>query len=344
MQHVIKKMDRNVIRTDQNKLNYNDVYFTHKYAQLYEEVEKGETQTIYFENELGKVEYTFLKREVPYKIDGKQYYDITTAYGYGGPCIQDCTDPEGLLKEFNAAFTKYCLEQDIISEFIRFHLFENEEVRTNFDGQVKLMGPHVARNLKQTMTKNMDKDILSSVRKAKRNEITFTIDTSGKHLDEFLFIYYETMKRNEATSFYYFDRAFFEKLHHHLEGEIVYIHGYMNDEIVGSLSVIYSDTYGYGFLGGVLKEYLRYGTSAFLQYQLMEWLKEKGVEYFIIGGGYRDKDSLYNYKRKFDLQGSYPFYTGNKVHNQKIYQLQNQLRKEEGEFDPETTFFPLYRS
>lgn len=297
MQHVMKKMESNLLRTDQNKMDHNDVYFTHKYAQLYEDIEKGEAQTVYFENELGKVEYTFLKRKVPYKIENKQYYDITTAYGYGGPCIQGSVDPEGLLRDFNAAFTTYCWEQNIISEFIRFHLFENEEVRQNFDGQVKMIGLHVARNLKQPMKNNLDKDILASVRRAERNEITFTIDTSGEHLDEFLSIYYQTMKRNGATSFYYFDRTFFEKLHHHLKEEIAYIHGYMNGEIIGSLSVIYSDKYAYGFLGGVLKEYLRYGTSAFLQYQLMEWLKEKEIKYFIIGGGYREKDSLYNYKK-----------------------------------------------
>lgn len=344
MQSVEKKMNKQFIRTDKNILKHNDVYFTHEYAQLYEKVEEGETQTVYFENTLGKVEYTFLKRNVPYKIENKQYYDITTAYGYGGPCIQDSIDSEQLLKDFNAAFTEYCQENNIISEFIRFHLFENQEVRKYFDGEVSMMGPHVARDLKQPMTENVDKDVLASVRKAKRNGVTVSLDTSDEHLDEFLSIYYKTMKRNGATSYYYFDKDFFEELHNHLEGKFAYAHGFLDGEMIGSFSVIYSGKYAYGFLGGALREYMNYGTSAFLQYELMDWLKGKGVEYFIIGGGYREKDSLYQYKRKFDLQGSYPFYIGKKIHDQELYRKQNKLREAEGNFDPETNFFPFYRS
>ena len=34
-------------------------------------------------------------------VEGKQYYDIVTPYGYGGPVIVEASNKELLLKEYN---------------------------------------------------------------------------------------------------------------------------------------------------------------------------------------------------------------------------------------------------
>lgn len=343
VQKLIKSTDSRLFRIDKNIFEHSDIYFTHEYAQLYEEIEDGKAETVYFESTVGKVEYTYIKRRIPFKIDGKQFYDLTTAYGYGGPCVRDSTDTEKLIAQFSKAFTDYSKENNIVSEFIRFHLFENKDAQKYFDGEVSLIGSHIARDLRLPFTENFHKSIKPTVRRAERRGVEVVFDTTGECIQDFLSIYYQTMDRNAASQFYYFNEEFFQKLHQTLKGKIVYANGYVDGKIIGSFSLIYSGRYAYGFLGGSLKEYMKYSASTLLQYRLAEWAKEKGLEYFIIGGGYRGEDSLYKYKTKFDLKGDHPFYVGKKVHNEEIYQKLNILREADGNFDENSTFFPLYR-
>lgn len=345
VQNIGNKTDKRIVRTDKNLFTHSDVYFTHAYAQLYEGKEQGKTETVYFENEAGKVEYTFIKRKVPFKVDGKQYYDITTAYGYSGPCIRDCVDAKQLLEDFNQSFRQYCNENDIVSEFVRFHLFENREVRLHFDGEVSMLGNHVARNLKEPLNKNFHKSIGRSVRKAEREGLTVSFDLTGENIKDFLSIYYQTMDRNDANQFYYFEETFFEELHQSLKGEFLYSQALLEGEIIASYLNIIGGNYMYGFLGGTKEKYFDYHASTYLEYQSIKYAKEKGLQYYIMGGGYKENDGIYKYKKKFDLHGDHSFYIGKKVHNQEIYEALNRARAEEKEtFDAHSNFFPLYRS
>ena len=107
-----------------------DIYFRQEYAQLCAFIDDGTAEEFVFQGKNGFVRNQFIKREIPMLVEGKQYYDIVTPYGYGGPvinCSEDA-DKEALLQEFEAAFAAYCQEQHIVSEFIRFHpLYENAQ-------------------------------------------------------------------------------------------------------------------------------------------------------------------------------------------------------------------------
>src|SRR5690554_736175 len=98
-----------------------DIYFEDNYGKLYEKIEKGVSQVYYFEDDFGKIKTQFIKREIPIKIKGDNYFDIVTPYGYGGPIIMECEEGkrEKLLSAFNDSFKKYCKENNIVSEFIR---------------------------------------------------------------------------------------------------------------------------------------------------------------------------------------------------------------------------------
>ena len=53
----------------------------------------------------------------------EKWYDFVTPYGYGGPLITEVEDgaKEQLVKAFYEEFSRYCAEQKIVSEFVRFH-------------------------------------------------------------------------------------------------------------------------------------------------------------------------------------------------------------------------------
>lgn len=344
MLHSVTSLEERLICQTANVIQPSEMYFSHDYAELYEEKENGTTSTVYYESPAGKVEYTFIKRKIPRQEGNPQYYDITTAYGYGGPCILESRAPETLMRDFHSAFTKFCQEEKIITEFIRFHLFESEDVRKYFPGEVSLIGHHIVRDLKQPLTENFHKSVHSSVRKAKRKGLSASFDETGESLEDFLTIYQKTMDRNDANDFYYFDEEFFKSIQKRFPGKFVYANAWLDGKVVASFLNILGDRYAYAFLGGTLREYFNYEASTFLEYQLIEWLKENGISYYILGGGYRGDDGLYRYKKKFDQQGDRPFYIGKKVYDEDMYQKLTTQRANAGDFDPESNFFPLYRS
>ena len=59
-----------------------DLYFDNNYGKLYEKAENGRQEIFKFEDENGVISNQFIKREVPYKVDGKTVYAI----GYSGYC------------------------------------------------------------------------------------------------------------------------------------------------------------------------------------------------------------------------------------------------------------------
>lgn len=331
------------LETIDNIKSYTDICFHPRYAELYENKEDGKVETFSFKDENGWVQHTYIKRKIPYLIDGKQYFDITTAYGYGGPVVRKSSNLKELLNNYFAAFSQYCKSNQIISEFIRFHLFENIEVRENYYGKVQVIGPHIARDLKKPLDENIHKSVRTSYRKAEKKGITFSTDTTEKGLNDFLGVYNSTMDRHDAEDFYYFDKEFFNKLQKELQGQYVYTKALLNGKTISSYLILYGKTYAFGFLGGTLEEFFDYEPATFLEYQTIKWLKEKGVDRYIIGGGYKGEDGLYRYKKKFDKKGVHPFYVGKKIHNQEIYDRLVELRSVENNFDTEASFFPLYR-
>ncbi|NLM45162.1 MAG: GNAT family N-acetyltransferase, partial [Clostridiales bacterium] len=108
-----------------------DIYFEPDYGKLYEKMENGKCEIFEYTCELGTVYHMFIKREIETKVDDTVWYDLITPYGYGGPIIKRCEagKENALVNEFGHAFAQYCKENNIVSEFIRFHpVIKNSEL------------------------------------------------------------------------------------------------------------------------------------------------------------------------------------------------------------------------
>lgn len=322
-----------------------DIYFEECYGILYEEKEQASLELFKYCSEYGEVQYRYLKRLVPYLISGEQYYDIITPYGYGGPNIVAAIDAEKLIIEFQKAFTQHCKEQKIVSEFIRFHLLKNKEIVNDFYGEAVFSGMNILKDLRDPILQDCSKSVKRIIKKAQQKELEVIYDTSGERLDDFLTIYYSTMDRNDAKNYYYFDRTFFRRLNQEMRGHYIYVHILLEDKVIATGLTLYGTTYSYGFLGGTLRDYFTYSPATFLEIKTMEWLKEKQIDYYILGGGYEPDDGIYRFKRSFArTTGDVPFYIGKKIHDSAIYHQLVQQRSKEPNFDPTNSYFPLYRS
>ena len=194
-----------------------DIYFDKNYGKLYENTEKGKAHIFEYEDENGKVSNQFIIREIPIRIDENIYYDIITPYGYGGPIIEKCVEGKKheLVKKYEVAFGEYCKRNSIISEFVRFHPIINNAVDFKEIYNVRCIRQTLGTNLKDyedPIKEEFTKNCRKSIRKAFNKGVEYKIIETPENLNSFIKIYYETMRRNNATDYYFFENEYFENI------------------------------------------------------------------------------------------------------------------------------------
>ncbi|MGQ3376829.1 peptidoglycan bridge formation glycyltransferase FemA/FemB family protein [Priestia endophytica] len=324
-----------------------DIYFDDNYGKLYERVENGEAAIFDFSGRYGRIKNQFIKREIPISIiKSEQYYDIVTPYGYGGPLIIDClpSKKKELLKEYHNAFMQYCIQNNIVSEFVRFHPIEENahDFTSIYDISClrKTLGTNLRDYEEPTLTE-FSKSCRKNIRKALNKGVTFEIIENPCDIGEFKDIYYSTMRRNKATEYYYFDEQYFSDAIKYFQENIIIVKAiYNNQTIAQGFYFVYKDMI-HTHLSGTLTEYLYLSPAYVLRYAVTLWGKEKGYDIIHHGGGRSnsDEDSLFKFKKSFAKNTSFDFYVGKKIWNEEIYDLLCKRANIEKGID----FFPAYR-
>lgn len=325
----------------------NDIYFERNYGCLYEEIEQGTCEVFEFEHPLGKVSHLFIKRLIPVCINEETYYDISTPYGYGGPCITDCKEVQKcqLVQAFHDAFEQYCQQENIVSEFIRFHpLFTNaQDFSSCYD--LTFRRHTTGTNLKDyenPVKSEFSKSKQKSIRKALEAGVEYRVTVNPPNLEEFKNIYYSTMKRKNAASVYYFNDKYFDKLLNSFSENVVLAEVLYEGKVIAmGLNLAYGKTI-HIHLSGTLEEYHHLSAAFVMRYALVMWGKEQGMELIHEGGGVTGEtdDPLYLFKKQFGKNTEFTFHVSYKIWNRKIYDLLCKTMGTEIKAD----FFPAYRS
>lgn len=327
-------------------MQHRDLYFNPNYAKVYKDID-GKSDTFVFECPFGKITYTYILREIKWKIDGNTYYDIVTPYGYGGPLAENVADIVKLMEAYKEAFAQYCKTHNIICEFIRFHLFDNVDIREHYYGETLNLLDNVVVNTSGSFDdiwNNYDRKVRKNVKKALANNLEIIIENNLDHLDDFLAIYDSTMDRNNADSYYYFGTGYFENIARLLPDNFMYFHVLKDGKIVSTELVLCSEDYAYSFLGGTYTEYYEYRPNDFLKNEIIKWCNQTGRKKFILGGGYHKDDGIYHYKRCFTPDPDVPFFVGRYVFDQEKYDMAIKLRiQNDPDFNQATGYFPKYR-
>ena len=106
---------------------YFDVYYDHKYLDLYENENQSIVILFISEDESFWVN-CFLKNKILNydHLLKKNFYDIEIPYGYGGPITN--SKNKSFIKNAEKFYVKWCQENDIICEFVRFHPLINNKI------------------------------------------------------------------------------------------------------------------------------------------------------------------------------------------------------------------------
>lgn len=325
-----------------------DLFFIKDYAELYEEIEGGNCEVFQFDHSIGSVYHQFIKREIPIQLEGGPYFDLMTPYGYGGPVITKLADrsrKDELVSLFSEAFQAYCVEHNIVCEFVRFHpLVENAQ---DFDSCYNV---HFRRNTTGTTLKGFDDPVQEEfssstrkrIRKALRDGVTYRITRNPPNLDHFQDIYIKTMKRVNATDFYFFDEQYFSKMLENLGEQIILVEAIYDSQVIGAELHFHTGSVIHTHLSGTVEGDFNHLSPVYVMtYAIVMWAKERGVEYIHSGGGVLPghDDSLYVFKKRFGKNTEFDYYVGNKIWNDSVYQQLLEVTNASADSE----LFPAYR-
>lgn len=330
-----------------------DVYFTYDYFLPFKKNEDGEPLLYYFECEYGKVAYPFMLRDIAEsqnlkgKIEENKYFDISSAYGYGGPLYENYGEDKNIInlqEAFFRNFYAYCSNENIISQFDRFHPLIKNHIFFEGYSEVLPIRKTVYMDLrdKEKMWSNLESKCRNMIRKAKKNEVSIVLEDDIKTIENFVSIYNSTMDRNNASEYYYFNDKFFHDAIDSLGGNVFIVNAYYKNKIIASSLIMRYSKYLHYHFSGALRKYRKLPANNLLLYEVAKWGNENGYEKFHLGGGYEsESDSLYKFKKSFSKLEDNDFYIGKKIHNVELYNNLTEIVNVED--SNENSFFPRYR-
>lgn len=277
------------------------------------------------------------------EIEPQRFYDWETPYGYGGPLTNGIISEETQLL-FKQEIIRYCRDNNIVSQFVRFHpLLENYEalplvIETRYLRDTIYMD---TSNVDVIMP-NMDSKNRNMVRKAKKNGVTTIIKPISDYKD-FIPMYNQTMKKNDAEEYYIFAEDYFESLVSMNENAYIIYSLYENKPISGAI-MYYNDRYMHYHLSGSYFEYRHLSPSNLMLYDAACWAAERGIQKFHLGGGMSPDDSLFGFKKQFNKNGRASFVVGRTIFDENKYEELLEVRKKlDGNFDKDNGFMIQYR-
>lgn len=324
-----------------------DIYFDLKYAQLYEKIENGKACLWEYKGEEGHIKHLFIKRPVPYLVEGVQYYDLVTPYGYGGPHIVNISKnytKEMLINAFKKMFKKYCEEERVVSEFVRFYPLSSNGVdfKSIYDSSINRYT--LATNLKDyedPIQMEFSKSCRKTIRQVMKKGITYRATRNPQDIEKFIDIYYLNMQRKNADNYYFFEKDYFNKIIEYFGEDILLAEAIYREKTVAVGLYFLSNNVIHAHLSGTDTDYLHLSPAYILKYGTAMWGKENQFEFIHYGGGTTSSkdDPLFVFKKKFSQNTEFPFYVGKKVWNKKVYDILCQ----KANITEQSDFFPLYR-
>ena len=298
-----------------------DLYFTPGYYSLYQNNGDGEAFCIVFEKDGNIALYPFLKNPITplgYELD-KEYYDIQGAYGYNG-IISSTENPE-FIAAFWEVFDAYCLENDIIAEFTRFHpLLNNQrlaspQMKTFFSRHtvsldLSLSEDEIWKNQISSKNRNM-------IRKAEKEGVTIV---ESDDYETFKRLYDNTMANLHAEEFYFFPQSYYEEYKQKFKDNCLLCFATLDGKVIAGSMFMFSDNYAHYHLSARDRDYSRYAANNLILWFAIRKAKECGCKWFHFGGGTTgaEEDSLLKFKKEFSKIET-EFWIGKRVHNQRVY-------------------------
>jgi len=321
-------------------MHYKDIYYNPSWVRLYADKDNGIPGYYKLNNKYGSIIYPYVKRETPHQVNGKSYFDIITPYGFNGPLIVDYSgEKEPLIESFEEDFNQYCVDNNIVTEYIRFSPWLKNHIDFNNYYNIRENKRTVAIDL---LVDNILMDEISSkrrnlIRKAIKSNVEIKFDFIGETIEEFYKLYQNTIQKNNISQYYQFDVAFLNRHFEMLQGNIFIINAIYENEIISSSIFLHEGEHlHYHFSANNYEKTSLNGNSLIL-FSAAEWGGENNKHYLHLGGASTSEDLL-KFKLSFTNSDGIPFYVGSRIRQEEIYNKLAQLSN-----NINSNYFPKYR-
>jgi len=335
----IEEWDR-IVRSFKNY----DVYWQSGYVKAFEIHGDGTPLLFYYESDSVRGINVVMKRDVALDshftgiISEGKYFDFSSPYGYGGWLVEG--------KGFSELFYSYeqwCRKNGIISEFVRFHPVLENHLFSEGNYDVIPLGNTVVLDLTSTdvIWANMTSKNRNMIRKAQKNGVEVYSGRYPQIYEEFQEIYNQTMDKDNAEEYYYFDKEFYQSVLSDLpQNAQVFYATYENKIIAASIMLAANGRMNY-HLSGSIKEYSNLAPTNLLLYEAALWGCANGYKTLYLGGGVGSgEDNLYKFKKSFyRLDEVKRFYIGKFIFLQEKYDELLTMRNIN-----KSEYFPEYRA
>ncbi len=330
-----------------------DVYYLSSYVKAFQKHGDGEPHLFYYNKDGLECIWVMMIRDIASDIRFKDiiktrsYYDIISPYGYGGGVVKGNIDNDNL-KLLCKQYTNFLYNEGVISSFTRYHpLLNNAEYFKNYLN-IEEIGLTITIDIssKDIIWSNVSSKNRNMIRKALKYGIRVEHGKDYSLLQLFQGIYNETMLRDQADSYYYFNNSFYDSIFFDLEDNYELFYAIYNNKIISMAIILYANEKIHYHLSGTLYEYRNLAPNNLLLYSVACWGNDHGFKKFHLGGGIASSiDNLYKFKQAFNTKSSNKFYVGKDIINQNKYDYLVEMRKKSDKyFDINKLFFPLYRS
>lgn len=319
------------------------MYFTYEYCKAVESVENGLAKLAIFENNYCKIVYPFILRNIKCGDIVSNYFDIVTPYGYGGPCI---IGDKNNIKIFRQMFEVYCKKKNIVSEVIRFHpilknhLLMDECVELKYIRKTVVVDLLNNINVIRSKYSSMNK---RNLKKAIKNGVfCVSVEKTSENVNSFIQLYNETMKRNNALDFYYFDKNIITNMlsdNNNTTSHLLF--AYFEGKVVSAIIVYICGDIAHYHLGASKTEYLHLKSNNLLFDYMMIFSKTNLAKIIHLGGGYCENDGLFSFKSSFSNNEYLKYFIGTRVFDYEIYS--NLVRDISENHILSNSYFPMYR-
>lgn len=299
-------------------LDKNDIYFSEEYLDLNKN--DGIPECFIFQENENIWLFPYIKKQILY--NNKIFWDFESQYGYGGP-ISNCNE-SNFIKRVHTAFLDLMKNEGFVAGLIRFHpLFNNhlliEDIAKIFFNR-NTIGIDLTKSIETIWTDEIHSKHRNSIRKAEKLNLNYVVDYDYKYYDDFKKVYFNTMEKNNADPFYFFDKTYFETLKIKFQNKSFLAHVLYNDKIISSAIFFYSHNYAHYHLSGSDENFLSLNPNTYLIYKTIEHVKSINKEILHLGGGSDTSvdNSLFRFKARFSKM-QYNFYMGEIIINKNIY-------------------------
>ena len=279
------------------------------------------------------------------KIPDTNVFDCTSVYGYAGAISN--FDMDAISKEFRTSFqnklNEFFIERKIVSVFSRLHPIIENDILIEGLGEIVSLNKTIAIDLtisSEEQRRQYRKSNKYEINKLKRNNFEVVEAITEEEQNDFINIYYETMKKVDANDDYFFSKDYFCEFLNNNCFETKLLLAKKDGEIAaGAIFTITNKIIQY-HLAGTKQIFARDAPMKLILDEARLLGNDLDAKFLHLGGGVGGsyEDPLFRFKSGFSKK-TFQFKIWKHIVNKEKY---DELVFEKG-ISNDSSFFPLYR-